>query len=464
MQSRQTLELRQRQHLAMTPELQQSIRFLQLSALELSHELAQSVLENPMLEAEPDYDIDHEPGVVEQAPDLTVDWSRSGRRHSAGNEGDAAQTASSETLQDYLLQQLAMTRAGSLDHVLVKVLVYELNQDGYLVTSVADVVAHLQRYVDVEEADVLSALSVLQSLEPAGVGARTLSECLGLQLGRLRNHDPDCIHESAAIACAQTVVSAHLELLASGNLVRLRQAVGCTETVLRAAHGLILSLDPRPARRWATNVADYVVPDVFVRRAGSRWSVVLNPQTVPKVRVHPLYGELVESSRDAGALREQLQAAQGLVRSLRHRCDTIMRVSQAIVDHQQDYLEHGIQAMRPLVLRDIANRLEIHESTVSRATRFKYAQTPHGVIELRAFFGSALDTAGGNVTSASAVQFLIARLIEDEPRGKPFSDNRIADHLETKGITIARRTVAKYREQAGIEPAIRRKARYSLGS
>lgn len=466
MQSQQTLELRQRQQLALTPELQQSIRFLQLSALELSQELAQAVLENPMLEAEIEYDIDRETAVEPDVPTLTVDWRRSGRRYSTGDDddGDGPQAVSSVTLQDYVLQQLSMARVGSLDHALVKVLVHELNQDGYLVTSMTDVVAYLQRYFAVDEADVLSALRVLQSFEPAGVGARTLSECLGLQLKRFQHHGPACTHEPEVTACAQTIVDSHLDLLASGNLTRLRQAIGCNDAVLRVAHRLILSLEPRPARHWATDVADYVIPDVFVRRTGSRWIAMLNPDTVPRVRVHPLYSEWLERTADAGGLRQQVKQAQGVVKSLRHRCDTILRVSQAIVDHQQDYFEHGMRAMRPLILRDIANPLEIHESTVSRATRFKYAQTPHGVIELRAFFSSTLDTADGDATSASAVQFLIAQLIESEPRAKPFSDSKIAGYLEQKGVRIARRTVAKYREEAGIEPAIRRKARYSLVS
>lgn len=454
MQSQQTLELRQRQQLALTPQLQQSIRFLQLSSLELSQELALAVLENPMLESESEYDTDDEFSVEPDVPSLTADWSKLGRGHSDNEDGP--QIASSQTLQEHLLQQLSAAHTHSRDHALVQLLAYELNDDGYLATSVPDVVTYLQRHHAVTEADVLSALTLLQSFEPAGVGARTLAECLTLQLER-RNHSDD----ADVAACALTIVRDHLDLLASGNLTRLRQALRCDAAVLSEAHGLILSLEPRPARHWATNVADYVVPDVFVRQVGSRWGAVLNPAILPRVRVHALYSEMVGRAPDSENLRIKLQQAQGLVKSLHHRSDTILRVSQAIVEHQQQFFEQGMQAMRPLILRDIAERLEVHESTVSRAARFKYAQTPYGVIELRTFFGTTLDTEDGDTTSRNAVQFMIAGLIENEPRAKPLSDSKIADHLAAKGIRIARRTVAKYRDNAGIEPAIRRKVRYS---
>lgn len=468
MQSQQTLELRQRQQLALTPGLQQSIRFLQLSALELKQELAQAVLENPMLESEAEYDIDEAVSVESEAPSLTADLGGSGRsRRNAdgdGDDDDGPQIAAPETLQDYLLQQLSVARAGSRDDALVRVLLHELNQDGYLSTSTSDIVAFLRQHVDVDDADVASALAILQSFEPAGVGARTLAECLELQLTRMQMRDTSARPGEDVFACSLAIVRDHLDLLATGNLNRVRQALGCTEALLKAAHALILSLEPRPAREWATNVASYVVPDVLVRKVGYRWRAVLNMATVPRVRVHALYSELLAKSDDSGDLRGQLQQAQGLVKGLNHRYDTILRVSQAIVDHQQDYFEHGMKAMRPLVLRDIAHELDVHESTVSRATRSKYAQTPHGVIELRDFFGSTLDTRDGESTSASAVQFMIARLIENEPKAKPLSDSKIAEQLEQQGVKIARRTVAKYREEAGIEPAIRRKARYTLQS
>lgn len=467
MQSQQTLELRQRQQLALTPELQQSIRFLQLSAIELSQELAQVVLENPMLESGPDYEVDEYGAGDVDMPALTVDWTGAGRRRANRDEDDDyewAQPAAAETLQDYLLRQLSLMRADERDNALVQALVYELDQDGYLLTPIADIVAYLQQYTKVRDTEVYSALTLLQTLEPAGVGARNLSESLELQLDRLQRRGHADVQDPEILACARRIVSRHLELLASGNLIRLRQVLGCDSAVLKKAHALVLALEPRPAGQWADNVADYVVPDVFVRKVNARWQVTLNPAVVPRVRVHRTYSRLLEQAGQGhAALREKLQQARGLVKTLHHRGDTILRVSQAIVAHQQDYLDHGAQAMRPLVLRDIATKLELHESTVHRATRFKYAQTPQGVIELRAFFGSTLGTQDGGSTSASAVQFMITRIVENESQIKPLSDSKIAALLEEKGVTIARRTVAKYRETAGIEPAIRRKARYTLG-
>lgn len=468
MQSQQSLELRQRQQLALTPELQQSIRFLQLSAMELNQELAQAVLDNPMLESESEYGTEEHDALAGDSPVLTVDWTGAGRsRRARDNEddGDGPQAVVVETLQDYLLRQLSLRRAHAhaRDDALVKALAYELNEDGYLLTPLADCVAYLQQYIPVSEAEMRAALAVLQSLEPAGIGARSLGECLALQLKRLPRQDV-AGEGSAVFDCAMRIVNEHLDLLATGNLIRLRQALACDGAILKAAHGLLLSLEPRPARDFADNVAPYVVPDVLIRKMGQHWRVVLNPAVIPRVRVHSEYGAWLESMKaDHAPLREKLQQAQALIKNLHHRGDTILRVSQAIVAHQQDYLEQGAQGMRPLVLRDIAQKLDIHESTVSRATRFKYAQTPHGVIELRAFFGSTLNTQDGGSTSGSAVQSMIAQLVAGESRTKPLSDNKIAQLLEQQGVSVARRTVAKYREAVGIEPAIRRKARYSLG-
>lgn len=458
MQSQHSLELRQRQHLALTPELQQSIRFLQLSAMELQQELAQAVLDNPLLESEPEYDIDDPPLVETGQPALTADWAGSGRRGTGDGDDESDEwqgLAAPETLHDHLSRQLGMLRVDDRVAALVRVLVHELDEDGYLTASPEELVACLQQYAPVDLPDLQDALRALQFLEPAGIGARSLQECLQLQLER---RDSD-----AVVECAQRIVGDHLELLATGSMQRLQQALGCDAAIVKQAHSLILSLEPRPARDWTGSVAHYVVPDVFVRKQRRGWRVMLNPAVVPRVRVHSLYSEWIgKAGPDAAALRDKLQQAHGTVRSLHQRCDTILRVSQAIMTHQQDYLDHGPAHMRPLVLRDIAVALGIHESTVSRATRYKYAQTPHGVIELRAFFGSTLETADGESTSASAVQFMIARLIGDEPRSKPLSDNKISQLLEQQGIKVARRTVAKYREAAGIEPAIRRKARYAM--
>lgn len=481
MQSQHSLELRQRQQLVLTPELQQSIRFLQLSAIELHQALAQAVLENPLLESEAEYDTDIATAVGADQPALTADWTGPGRRRTGEDEPDDLfhGVAAPESLQDYLIRQLGMVRVDARTSVLLTVLMNELDQDGYLASPVEEIVAYLQQAGPIDKADVMGALHVLQSLEPAGVGARSLQECLLLQLARQEHAQTSASGDASragddasttphpprpnVLACARRIVQHHLELLGSGNMQRLQQALGCDTALLTQAHRLILSLDPRPARNWTGNVADYVVPDVLVRKVKGQWRVALNPVLVPRVRVHSLYSQLLaQAGAEGAALRDQLYQAQSVVKSLHHRTDTILRVSQAIMTYQQGYLEQGPAGMRPLVLRDIAEMLDIHESTVSRATRYKYAQTPHGVIELRAFFSSTLETAQGDATSASAVQFMIAQLIEGEPHAKPLSDNKIAQLLEEKGVKVARRTVAKYREEAGIEPAIRRKARYAL--
>lgn len=464
MQSQQTLELRQRQQLALTPGLQQSIRFLQLSAMELTQELAHAVAENPLLESGSEYDIEGYDAIGQEGPAVTADWTRTtgNRAGRDDDDDDGFQPAVVDTLQDHLLRQLSLLRVSARDEALVRVLVHELDSDGYLHTPASEIVAYLQAHFPVDEAGLLSALKIVQSLEPVGVGARSLAECLSLQLGRLRHNAPGK-WPTAVVDCAMTIVREHLDLLATGNLIRLRQALDCDSGLLKSAHGLLLSLEPRPAREWGDSVAHYVVPDVFVRKESGQWRVFLNPAVAPRVRVHPDYARWLESMETFHTgLREKLQQAHALVKNLRHRSDTILRVSQAIVAHQQEYLEHGVQAMRPLVLREIARKLDVHESTVSRATRFKYAQTPQGVIELRAFFGSTLNTQDGGATSGSAVQSMIANLVANESRIKPLSDNKIAQLLEKDGVNVARRTVAKYREAAGIAPAIRRKAHYSL--
>lgn len=462
MQSQHSLELRQRQNLALTPALQQSIRFLQLSSLELQQELAQAVLDNPLLDV--DQDAEAEDTAAAEAPALTADWHRAPQRRFDQDGDNPAEVgpAVPETLQEHLLRQLDMMRLAPRDAALVHALAHELDQDGYLADSVADIANHFGRYMPLDQTDVAAGLTILQSLEPAGVGARSLSECLDLQLARIQTTSKAL--DADVVSCAQALVRDHLNLLATGNLDRVRRALGCSAALLGAAHALVLSLEPRPARDWATDLAAYVTPDVLVRKHERGWRALLNQSAAIRVRVHPLYSKWLDRLDDAGELRPALQQAQTIVKNVAHRHDTILRVSQAIVDHQDAYFEHGVRAMRPLTLREIAEGLGMHESTVSRATRGKYAQTPYGVIELRRFFGSTLQAAAGATTSARAVQSLIASIVASEPAARPFSDNRLAQLLEQQGIKVARRTVAKYREAAGIESAIRRKARRSVPS
>lgn len=468
MLSRQSLEFRQHQQLALTPQLQQSIRLLQLSAQELDLELAQSLLENPMLEQEEEYDTDVVTTVVEQAAAQEERWPLLGASSRASNnnaddEITRPEAALAETLQAHLLQQLHLTRAQPRDCALVTLLIDELDESGYLPTPLAELLQYLPPELAVSEDELQAALRLLQSFDPPGVGATSLAESLCLQLAHLRmvSETPP---PADIFACAMEIARHHLGILASGNLARLREALSCDQASLRAAHALLLQLEPRPARNWAADTADYVTPDVMVNKVQGRWLASLNPAVVPKLRINSVYASLLAQAPAVPAMQGQLQQAQGLIKSMNQRFITILRVTQAIVDRQQAFFEQGVRAMRPLLLRDIAQELELHESTVSRATRQKYVQTPWGAIELKRFFGSALQTDDGEATSATAVRSLILKLVAQESSKKPLSDNQIALRLAEQGVVIARRTVAKYREAAGIEPAILRKARAALDS
>lgn len=467
MQSRQSLELRQQQQLALTPQLQQSIRFLQLSAHDLELEVAQALQENPLLERDDEYDIDAGDTVAQdRVDDIDDRWLKVGSTGRARSDGDddaeRPESALSVNLQGHLYEQLRMTRVNERDSVLAGLLIDELDDNGYLPTPLEEIAAMLPPELDVALDELTTVLRLVQSFDPPGVGARSLSECLLLQLELLRAENADAGLEPDVLECAHLVAQQHLAMLATGNLTKLRDLVGVPMPVLRAAHGLLLRLEPRPGRNWAGATADYVTPDIIVRKSRQQWGAVLNPAVVPKVRINAVYESLLAQTQASPELQTQLQQAQGLVKSVNQRFVTIQRVAQAIVDQQTGYFESGVGAMRPMVLRDIALQLGLHESTISRATRHKYAQTPWGVIELKQFFSAALQTDDGASTSATAVRSLIAKLVSEEPPLKPLSDAKIADRLAEQGVVIARRTVAKYREAAGIEPAIMRKARAAL--
>lgn len=460
MQSRQSLELRQHQQLALTPQLQQSIRFLQLSTYELEQEVAQAVLENPLLESGTDEATDTGDTVAEVGEDTEDHWaapSEQARSGSADDDMEQPEAAGHTSLADHLLEQLRLTRAQPRDAALVTVLIDELDENGYLLTSLEEIAQVLPGQLDVTPQELTAALRLLQSFDPPGVGARSLSECLLLQLDQ---HSPAPADTVAAQvqACARALARDHLDLLASASVQRLRSVLDCSQETLRAAHALLLSLEPRPGRAWAASVADYAVPDVLVRKQRGRWVATVNPAVMPRIRVNSAYAQALQDA-PSSPMQAQLQQAYGLVKSVSQRFATIVRVSQAIVDRQQAFFEQGMSAMRPLVLRDIAQELQMHESTISRATKQKFVQTPWGVLELKRFFGSALQTDDGAATSATAVQTLIRQLVAQEPAGKPLSDSQLAEALSAQGVVVARRTVAKYREAAGIAPASVRKAR-----
>ncbi|MGP1615518.1 MAG: RNA polymerase factor sigma-54, partial [Pollutimonas bauzanensis] len=391
------------------------------------------------LEHEEEYDIVAADTVAEEAQAREDRWPLLGTASRAGNnnaddEPTRPETAMPESLQDHLLQQLHLTRAQQRDCALVTLLIDELDQNGYLPTPLEDILQYLPPELAVDIDELQAALRLLQSFDPPGVGATSLADCLCLQLEHSQALSATPV-PADILACATLIARDHLAVLASGNLNRLRDALSCDQETLRAAHALLLQMEPRPARNWATSTADYVTPDVLVRKVKGRWRASLNPAVVPKLRINSVYESLLDRAPAAPAMQGQLQQAQGLIKSMNQRFVTILRVTQAIVDRQQEFFEQGVGAMRPLLLRDISQELELHESTVSRATRQKYAQTPWGVIELKRFFGAALQTDDGATTSATAVRSLILKLVGEESAKKPLSDSQIAERL-----VISRRT------------------------
>jgi RNA polymerase sigma-54 factor len=497
-----SLQVRLSQHLALTPQLQQSIRLLQLSTLELQQEVEQMLEQNPFLETEDDAEPAFERSL--EAPSASVTGSterdeaeaRSEAGESGGDEAagvDAAErdewdngtdrddfdgvrelpanspsaaaadddfepqdrNAVGPSLQEHLRAQLAGMRLSAEDHAALNVLIESLDEDGYLADALEDIAVHLAG--DGTDGEALLerlqvALKWLQSMEPLGVGARDLPECLTLQL-RAR---PRCQAQAVAIIiCKQ-----HLELLARRDLKKLMTATGADEELLKAAQALIVACEPKPGRPFTRNEAQVVVPDVIVHKAGRGWKVVLNAEVMPRLRINDLYAQAVKGQRNgAGApMSARLQEARWFMKNIQQRFDTIARVSQAIVERQKGFFSHGAIAMKPLVLREIADELGLHESTISRVTTAKYMATPMGTFELKYFFGSGLATEAGGNASSTAVRALIKQLVAAEAATKPLSDNQLAEMLAEQGIQVARRTVAKYREALKIAPANLRKA------
>lgn len=468
--TRPALELRTGQHLTLTPQLQQSIRLLQLSTLDLEAEISQALADNPMLERDHER-VEADPDVP-PAPETSLDELAQGDADPRPEEmpgaggvypdalSDREDRARSDTLREHLLSQLGLTRLSARDAALVTLLIDELDENGYLASPLEEILSWTPLEVEVDIDELRTALRLLQSFDPPGIGARDMSECLLLQL---RNPDVERLREAAdpaVLACARELCARHLTLLASGNLTRVREAVGGDDTTVRRAHALIRKLSPRPGRPWTVPAAEYAVPDVVVRKSRQGWQVMLNPAAMPRLRVNTLYAELLGNQRESqhAALHAQLQQARWMIRNVEQRFDTILRVAQAIVGHQIAFFSHGPAAMRPLILRDIAHELGLHESTISRATTQKFMLTPFGTLELKHFFGTGVATDGGDGASATAVQAVIRQLVADEDSRKPLSDSQLTQRLADQGIVIARRTVAKYREALRIPPASLRKA------
>ncbi|ACK53480.1 MAG TPA: RNA polymerase factor sigma-54 [Thauera aminoaromatica] len=480
-----SLQLKLSQHLTLTPQLQQSIKLLQLSTIELNQEIERVLLENPMLEREDgDGGVDYAPAPPpgnaperEAAPepaaepagesitheggegsseDEGIDWSNVGQGASSRSEDDEDGDyqdiqAAGVSLREHLDQQVALSPLSDRDRALVRFLIEALDDDGYLHQPLEDLLELLPQDAEVDLDELAIALRHVQSLEPAGIGARSPQECLALQLQAL----PECPIRPLALE----IVTSHLELLAERNFARIRKLTGCDDEGLREAQALICSLDPHPGSRYSTAETRYVLPDVVVRKLRGQWTVSLNQEAMPRLRINRLYASLLQQNRaQGGGLGGQLQEARWLIKNVQQRFDTILRVSQAIVDQQRQFFDHGDVAMRPLTLREIADQLELHESTVSRVTTQKYMATPRGVFELKYFFGSHVATDTGGAASSTAIRALIRQLVDAEDSKKPLSDAKIAEILGQQGIVVARRTIAKYRESLNIPPVSLRKS------
>jgi RNA polymerase sigma-54 factor len=481
---KQTLQLRLSQHLALTPQLQQSIRLLQLSTLELNQEIEQFLQDNPLLEREERFDggaggdeagsftassdaMTATQPTTEETPapasfDDEAGWGTE-LSHGSGNRdpNDDSDTdygeiqAAATSLRTHLVAQLALTPLPERDRSLVGFLIEALDDDGYLGQSLEELVEVLPAEDGVDREELLEELGIalrhVQNFDPPGIGARNPRECLTLQLVC----QPQCPVRDLALA----IVRGHLEQLAGRDFVRIKKALGCDDDALRQAHALICSLNPRPGAQYAASDTRYVVPDVVVKKVRGRWTANLNSDAMPRLRINRLYADLLRRSRASGNanLNSQLQEAKWLIKNVQQRFDTILRVSQAIVDRQRQFFEHGEVAMRPLTLREIAEILELHESTISRVTTQKYLASPRGIYELKYFFGSHVATDTGGAASSTAIRALIKQLVSAEDGHKPLSDAKIAEVLGEQGIVVARRTVAKYRESLNIPPVNLRK-------
>ena len=472
-----SLQLRLSQHLTLTPQLQQSIRLLQLSTLELNQELERFLQENPLLERDEGIREDpplpselRPPGETEivtapaadseslaPEPDAgevnTLDDLPAGGPRDDSDEGEYPQIAAgAPTLRAHLLSQLSLTNLSERDRRLVTLLIDSLDDDGYLAQDLPELLSMLPQELAVEPEELQIALKHLQNFEPAGVGARNLSECLQLQLAAM----PECTPYRTP---ALEVVKNHLAALAARDFSKLKKVLRCDDDCLRAVQKLITGLNPKPGRDFSSEETRYVVPDVVVRKVKNTWVASLNPEAMPRLRVNRLYADILSRNRNAGShqLASQLQEAKWLIKNVQQRFDTILRVSQAIVERQRHFFEHGEVAMRPLVLREIAEALDLHESTVSRVTTQKFMHTPRGIFELKYFFGSHVTTETGGSASSTAIRALIKQLVSAENSRKPLSDSQISDILAQQGIVVARRTVAKYRESLQILPVNLRK-------
>ncbi|MGZ5008466.1 MAG: RNA polymerase factor sigma-54 [Methylobacter sp.] len=478
---KQSLHLRLGQQLAMTPQLQQAIKLLQMSTLELQQEIQQALESNMMLEINeeestvqeaeitPEKKIDNSDLLTSQGSqteipeELPIDSSwddvyeyamEAGANNTAETVEFETQRSKSSTLLDHLLWQLELTSFSERDHAIAMAIIDSINEDGYLISSLEEIFQGLQNQLeDLDFDEVNAVLHRVQNFDPAGVAAIDLKDCLRLQIQQLPEATP---YKEEAL----TLVTRYLDLLATHEQSKLMRKLGVTERQLDEVVALIRTLDPKPGAQIQELDSEYVIPDVYVVKKNDKWQVKLNPDIAPKLRINPFYSSMIkraDNSRDNTCMKDHLQEARWFIKSLQSRNDTLLRVAQCIVEKQVGFLEHGSIAMKSMVLRDIAEELELHESTISRVTTQKYMHTPNGIVEFKYFFSSHVSTEGGGECSSTAIRAFIKELISNENLAKPLSDSKIAELLKEKGINVARRTIAKYREAMLISSSSQRK-------
>lgn len=473
---KQGLQLRLSQQLAMTPQLQQAIRLLQLSTLELQQELQQALESNPLLEQiDTHEEIDtretqdsetldtadalEQKEMPEELP-LDASWDTIYTAGTpSGTSGDyiddelpVYQGETTQTLQDYLMWQVELTPFSDTDLAIATSIVDAVDETGYLTVPLEDILESMgDEEIDIDEVEAV--LKRIQRFDPVGVAAKDLRDCLLIQLSQFDKTTP-WLEE------ARLIISDHLDLLANHDFRTLMRVTRLKEDVLKEAVNLIQSLDPRPGQSIQTGEPEYVIPDVLVRKHNGHWTVELNSDSIPRLQINQHYASMCNNARNDGDsqfIRSNLQDAKWLIKSLESRNDTLLRVSRCIVEQQQAFFEQGEEYMKPMVLADIAQAVEMHESTISRVTTQKYLHSPRGIFELKYFFSSHVNTEGGGEASSTAIRALVKKLIAAENPAKPLSDSKLTSLLSEQGIMVARRTVAKYRESLSIPPSNQRK-------
>ena len=467
----------------MTPQLQQAIRLLQLSTLELQAEVQDVLESNPMLEQDEgsSNEVPETPPDVirkEQEPPATAEASESdsipedlptdsnwedtfdtGATSYSASEGDGGRdflervTVSSGNLHDHLFWQLELTHFSATDEHIARIIIDSIDDDGYLTVSTEDIHSGLDSQLEIEHDEVQAVLHRIQQFDPIGVGARNLQESLQIQL---QHYAPD----TPWLKEARILVRDYFNILSHHDYTRLGRKMKLTTDDLQHVIHLIQSMNPRPGSRFDTTEPEYIVPDVFVTNKKGKWQVELNVDSMPKLRINNMYAKMIKrgsNTKDNNFLRDNLQEARWFLKSLQSRHETLLKVATCIVDRQQGFFEHGEEAMKPMVLRSIAETIEMHESTVSRVTTRKYMHTPAGIYEFKYFFSSHVSTEAGGECSATAIRAIIKKLVAAENPVKPLSDNKMAAVLAEQGINVARRTIAKYRESLSISPSNERK-------